>query len=88
MTKTKAFFICLGTPIAVIFLIKWLLPNEGGENLASAVRGLLFIPLVPISLFVPAYSINKEFRKYGLYGALMSIFVLAIISMANGWMVS
>lgn len=73
MTKLKAFLMCLILPLVVVFGVPWLLPLGEGEDFTMLVRILVLIPLVPLSLFVPPFTIGGEFRKYGLYGTLASM---------------
>jgi hypothetical protein len=79
MTKLKAFLICFIIPPVVTFGIPLMFPLEGGENLMASVWLLLWIPFVPLSLFAPAYAIDKRFRNNGLYGALTGAAFIAII---------
>lgn len=55
-----------------------LFPYEAGEMSNRTFMMFLLIPLLPISLFVPAFVIGKEFRKYGFYGAFTSAILIAI----------
>lgn len=77
MTKAKAFLIGLIVPLAT-YSLPWLFPHEAGEMSTRAFMAFLLIPLVPLSLFIPAISVGKEFRKYAFYGAFLSMVIVAI----------
>lgn len=77
MTKVKAFFICFFIPI-IITSLPALFPYEAGEMSNRTFMMFLLIPLLPVSLFVPAFTVGREFRKYGFYGAVISAVFIAI----------
>ncbi|MDO8561994.1 MAG: hypothetical protein Q7S05_04185 [bacterium] len=82
MTKSKAFSICFIIPSVILGLLAllWFKGSSGSDlSLSSSdLVTLLLLPLLLISIFVPARVIGGEFKKYGDYGALASAGLIII----------